>query len=114
MPEGLEPLAVSVLGEALRNAEKHAEPTEVRIAITRVDGAFALEVRNDGISEPGPAPARGSACGSPRTSRCSAAGCSSSGREGDGWRVRLVLPVNGVAGVAAQGPRGCPRHRCRC
>ena len=34
VPEGLEPLAVSVLGEALRNAEKHARPTEVRIAIT--------------------------------------------------------------------------------
>ena len=53
VPEGLEPLAVSVLGEALRNAEKHARPTEVRIAITNLDGAFALEVRNDGLGDVG-------------------------------------------------------------
>ena len=78
VPEGLEPLAVSVLGEALRNAEKHARPTEVRVAITTVDGAFALEVRNDGIAAPdgaelGARPAPGRA-----TSRCNAGECWSS------------------------------------
>src|SRR5882757_7052137 len=49
VPESLEPLAVSILNESLRNAEKHAKPTEVRVTIDERDGAFALEVRNDGL-----------------------------------------------------------------
>ncbi len=49
VPESLEPLAVSILNEALRNAEKHANPAEVRVTIDERDGAFALEVRNDGL-----------------------------------------------------------------
>src|SRR5215211_2628509 len=33
IPRRLEPLAVSVLNEALRNAEKHADPSEVKVSI---------------------------------------------------------------------------------
>ena len=102
VPEGLEPLAVSVLGEALRNAEKHAEPTEVRIAITRVDGAFALEVRNDGIrAQPGASSGLGLRLAAYETLQ--RGGVLEFGREGDGWRVRLVLPVNGVNGARDEG-----------
>ena len=49
VPDSIEPLAQSVLAEALRNADKHAQPTTVRVRIRRVDGTFVLEVRNDGI-----------------------------------------------------------------
>src|SRR4051812_48588947 len=49
VPPRLEPLAVSVLNEALRNAEKHAEPSEVMVSIEAPDEVFALEVRNDGL-----------------------------------------------------------------
>jgi signal transduction histidine kinase len=98
VPDGLEPLAVSVLSEALRNAEKHAEPTHVRVAITRVDGAFALEVRNDGL---GPARPAASGLGLRLASYESLqrGGMLEFGPEGDDWRVRLVLPASDVASV---------------
>jgi signal transduction histidine kinase len=106
VPEGLEPLAVSVLGEALRNAEKHADPTDVRIAITSVDGAFALEVRNDGIRR---RPGAGSGLGLRLAAYESMqrGGMLEFGPEAGEWRVRLVLPVSDVegfvAGVGADG-----------
>jgi len=98
VPEDLEPLAVSVLGEALRNAEKHADPTEVRIAITSVEGAFALEVRNDGLGrEPGSGSGLGLRLAAYETLQ--RGGMLEFGPEGDGWRVRLVLPLNGTSGI---------------
>src|SRR5918999_274613 len=48
VPEGVEPLAQSVLAEALRNADKHADPSSVRVHVGHIDGTFLLEVRNDG------------------------------------------------------------------
>jgi signal transduction histidine kinase len=94
VPEKLEPLAVSVLNEALRNAEKHADPSEVRVTIDAPDGAFLLEVRNDGL-----APADGSASGGSRMGLRLASyeamqrgGMLEYGREGEQWRMRLVLP----------------------
>src|SRR5215212_6115301 len=48
VPADVEPLAQSVLAEALRNADKHADPSIVRVHVGRVDGTFVLEVRNDG------------------------------------------------------------------
>jgi signal transduction histidine kinase len=99
VPPGLEPLAVSVLGEALRNAEKHARPSEVRITISSDQGAFALEVRNDGLrSQPASA---GSGLGLRLASYESLqrGGMLEFGPEGDDWRVRLVLPAGDVASV---------------
>lgn len=103
VPDGLEPLAVSVLGEALRNAEKHAAPSEVRIAITSLDGAFALEVRNDGLT-PRPASA-GAGLGLRLASYESLqrGGMLEFGPEGEQWRVRLVLPAGDVASVVGGG-----------
>jgi signal transduction histidine kinase len=101
VPEGLEPLAVSVLGEALRNAEKHADPSEVRIAITRLDGAFALEVRNDGLGSPG-GPGSGLGLRLAAYESMQRGGMLEFGREGeDEWRVRLLLPAGDVASVVA-------------
>src|SRR3954453_15775717 len=88
VPEKLEPLAVSTLNEALRNAEKHAEPTEVRVTIDAPDGAFLLEVRNDGL----PAEGRGRS-GSRMGLRLASyealqrGGMLEYGREEDQWRV---------------------------
>ncbi len=50
VPVELEPLAQSVLVEAVRNAHKHATPSSVRVRVGAEDGAFVLEVRNDGVS----------------------------------------------------------------
>jgi signal transduction histidine kinase len=95
VPERLEPLAVSILNEALRNAEKHADPTEVKVTIDSPDGAFVLEVRNDGLppASSGEA-ARGSRMGLRLASyeALQRGGMLEYGREEDRWRVRLVLP----------------------
>src|SRR5215217_2533239 len=53
VPAEIEPLAQSVLLEALRNAEKHAKPGSLTICIERRDGTFVLEVVNDGVGPPG-------------------------------------------------------------
>jgi signal transduction histidine kinase len=50
VPPVLEPLAQSVLIEAVRNAQKHASPTRVSVRVGRADGAFWLEVVNDGVT----------------------------------------------------------------
>ena len=93
VPERLEPLAVSVLNEALRNAEKHADPTEVTVTVAAPDGAFILEVRNDGLATDGDG-AGGSRMGL-RLAAYEAlqrGGMLEYGREEDQWRIRLVLP----------------------
>jgi signal transduction histidine kinase len=94
VPEKLEPLAVSVLNEALRNAEKHAEPSEVKVSIAAPGGVFALEVRNDGLPPAGDASPRGSRMGLRLASyeALQRGGMLEYGREEDRWRIRLVLP----------------------
>ncbi|MGA9857269.1 MAG: GAF domain-containing protein [Solirubrobacteraceae bacterium] len=50
VPEPLQPLAQSVLLEAVRNAAKHAQPTHVAVRLGRANGAFWMEVANDGVT----------------------------------------------------------------
>ena len=93
VPSELEPLAQSVLAEALRNADKHARPSRVRVRVAREDGALALEVRNDGVAA---ANGRGAAMGL-RLAAFEAlqrGGVVEFGAEPDReWRVRLVVPI---------------------
>jgi signal transduction histidine kinase len=49
VPERLESLVQSVLAEAVRNAHKHADPTRVGVALRSQEGAFVMEVVNDGV-----------------------------------------------------------------
>jgi signal transduction histidine kinase len=91
VPRRLEGLAQSVLGEALRNARKHAEPTRVDVVVERDADTFSLEVRNDGVGD-GPS---GSGMGL-RLAAFEAIqhrGFVEFGPDGDGWRVRLVVPL---------------------
>jgi signal transduction histidine kinase len=91
VPADLEPLAQSVLAEALRNVAKHAAPSKVEVAVASDDDTFTLEVRNDGVG-PG---ARGAGMGL-RLAAFEALqhggmvefGAPEAGR----WRVRLVVP----------------------
>jgi signal transduction histidine kinase len=94
VPAALEPLAQSVLVEAVRNAHKHARPSRVAVRVGRSDGAFVLEVANDGVA------------GRPRRAgmglRLAALEALQSGgvvefgeREAGTWQVRLVVPVDG-------------------
>ena len=50
IPPALEPLAQSVLTEAVRNVRKHAVAREIAVRVRRDNGVFVLEVSNDGVS----------------------------------------------------------------
>ena len=92
VPPSLEPLAQSVLAEAVRNAHKHASPNRVSVRVGRRDGAFVLEVANDGVT--------GSRHRAGMGLRLAALEALQSGgvvefgvREPGTWQVRLVVPV---------------------
>lgn len=92
LPVDIEPLAQSVLAEAFRNIGKHAAPTRVEVSVARDADTFRLEVRNDGV--------RGRSSGAGMGLRLAAFEALQHGgvvefgaTEGDGWRVRLVVPL---------------------
>jgi signal transduction histidine kinase len=97
VPARVEPLAQSVLSEALRNARKHAAPERVCVHLGRRDGAFVLEVHNDGV----PAQARAAKAGVGL--RLAAVEALQHGgvvefgpAEPGAWRVRLLVPEEGA------------------
>jgi signal transduction histidine kinase len=92
VPVEIEPLAQSVLAEALRNIAKHAAPSTVAVRVASDADTFTLEVRNDGVG-PG---ARGAGMGL-RLAAFEAlqhGGVVEFGTPEVGfWRVRLVVPM---------------------
>jgi signal transduction histidine kinase len=94
VPEELEPLAQSVLIEAVRNAGKHADPTEVEVSLRRIDGAFVMEVCNDGVHGR-PRPASGMGLRLAALEAIQAGGIVEFGEREPGiWRVRLAVPLD--------------------
>jgi nitrate/nitrite-specific signal transduction histidine kinase len=94
VPEHLEPLAQSVVIEALRNADRHSRASATTVRVGETERAFELEVANDGVV-PGP---RGAGLGL-RILTLEALqhnGLLEFGPSGDdGWRVRLLVPSDG-------------------
>ncbi len=92
VPEELEPLAQSVLAEALRNIAKHAAASGIDVEVSRDADTFTLMVRNDGVG----GGARGAGMGL-RLAAFEAlqhGGVVEFGPAGEtGWRVRLVVPL---------------------
>jgi len=92
VPADLEPLAQSVLAEALRNISKHARASRVEVKVSRDADTFKLSIRNDGVR----AGARGAGMGL-RLAAFEAlqqGGVVEFGSCGeDCWRVRLVVPL---------------------
>ncbi|MDE3130040.1 MAG: hypothetical protein KGL16_02715 [Acidobacteriota bacterium] len=92
VPAGLEPVAQSVLAEAVRNVRKHAEPTRVDVRTANVDGAFVLEVINDG-ARAGRAQQPGMGLRLAAFEALQCGGVVEFGPLGEGsWQVRLVVP----------------------
>jgi nitrate/nitrite-specific signal transduction histidine kinase len=52
VPRRLESLTQTVLAEALRNAAKHADPTDIAVEVSRSNGTLAFEITNNGVREP--------------------------------------------------------------
>ena len=89
-PAALEPLAQSVLAEAVRNAHKHAEATSVGVRSEMGDGTFVLEVVNDGVTATeGPA---GMGLRLAGFEALQAGGLLEFGAHDESWQVRLVVP----------------------
>jgi len=92
IPDQFEPVTQSVLGEAIRNARRHAEPTRIDVSVEGDDDTVALEITNDGV---GPAQLGGTGMGL-RIAAFEALQHGASLNFGptgtDHWHVRLVLP----------------------
>jgi signal transduction histidine kinase len=90
-PAALEPLAQSVLAEAIRNSHKHAHATRVGVRSQMRDGTFVLEVTNDGVGGGGEPAGMGLRLAG--FEALQAGGLLEFGaREADRWQVRLVVP----------------------
>ena len=95
VPAPLEPLAQSILAEAVRNVRKHATPTSVEVRTAQLDGAFVLEVVNDGVHAEHPhTPGMGLRLAA--FEALQSGGIVEFGPLGDDrWQVRLVVPHDG-------------------
>ncbi|MGH3100167.1 MAG: sensor histidine kinase, partial [Thermoleophilia bacterium] len=92
VPKRLEPLAQSVLAEAVRNAHKHAQPSRVEVTLDRTDGTLTLEVANDGVS--GRPKSTGMGLRLAALEALQVGGIVEFGeREPGTWRVRLAVPL---------------------
>ena len=92
VPPALEPLAQSVLAEAVRNAHKHATPSVVEVALSRTDDTFILDVVNDGVHEQ--AHSTGMGLRLSALEALQVGGIVEFGQRDPGsWRVRLAVPV---------------------
>ncbi|MEY2517244.1 MAG: hypothetical protein QOJ89_4602 [bacterium] len=93
VPAALEPLAQSVLTEAVRNARKHADAQRLTVRAQTRDGTLVLVIENDGV------PAlRGASTGVglrlAALEALQAGGLVEFGeREPGTWQVRLVVPI---------------------
>ncbi|HTU28143.1 MAG TPA: GAF domain-containing protein [Solirubrobacteraceae bacterium] len=95
VPSELEPLAQSVLTEAVRNAAKHAKPTRVSVRLGREGGAFSMEILNDGVDSEVHGRARaGMGLRLAALEALGVGGVIEFGeREPGSWQVRLVVPI---------------------
>ena len=96
VPAALEPLAQSVLTEAMRNARKHSDAQRLVVRARVDDGTFVLEIENDGV----PATRSGSTGVGLRLAALEAlqaGGLVEFGQRTPGtWQVRLVVPIPDV------------------
>jgi signal transduction histidine kinase len=93
IPPALEPLAQTIVAEAVRNARKHAHPTTIAVGVERDGDAIAIAIVNDGVGAGAPA---GAGVGL-RLAAFEALEFGAAVDFGrtlpDRWHVRLVLPL---------------------
>jgi signal transduction histidine kinase len=94
IPAEVEPLAQSVLAEAVRNAHKHAGPTKVEVCLEVRDGdTLVLDVINDGVRTK--ARQHGMGLKLAALEALQLGGIVEFGeREPGTWRVRLAVPLD--------------------
>jgi len=93
IPPTLEPLTQSVLAEAINNARRHAQPSRVGVSLSQADGAFTLEIANDGVDHPPGRTGTGMGLRLAGFEALQHGGVLEYGRRGRRqWHVRLVVP----------------------
>jgi signal transduction histidine kinase len=93
VPAALDPLAQTVVAEAVRNARKHARPRAIDVTVVQDGAVLAIDVANDGVGPDAPA---GAGVGL-RLAAFEALEFGAAVDFGrvppDRWHVRLVLPL---------------------
>jgi signal transduction histidine kinase len=93
VPRELEPLAQSVLGEAVRNVRKHSDARLLVVRVDRANGLFVLEVENDGVADRGRAGPPGMGLRLAALEALHVGGLLEFGERTPGtWQVRLAVP----------------------
>jgi signal transduction histidine kinase len=93
VPAELEPLAQSVLTEAVRNARKHADARRLLVRTHTSDGTLVLEIENDGVPVLRAA-STGVGLRLAALEALQAGGLIEFGQRTPGtWQVRLVVPI---------------------
>jgi signal transduction histidine kinase len=83
-----------VLAEALRNATKHGHPSVVNVRVRRADGAFVLEVVNDGADGAQSESGGGMGLRLAALEALQHGGVLEFGAPDHGsWRIRLMVPM---------------------
>ncbi|HWI74078.1 MAG TPA: GAF domain-containing protein [Baekduia sp.] len=94
VPAALEPLAQSVLAEAVRNVRKHAAAREIAVRVRRENGVFVLEVSNDGVTGRRPPGPPGMGLRLAALEAIHVGGVVEFGERPSGrWQVRLAVPT---------------------
>jgi signal transduction histidine kinase len=94
VPAALEPLAQSVLIEAIRNARRHARPTYVSVRVQPAGDAVVVEIVNDGVH--GHRRKAGMGLRLAALEALQYGGVVEFGlRDPATWQVRLVVPLDG-------------------
>ena len=94
VPADLEGLSQAVLAEALHNADKHARPELIGVRVAAPDGAFVLEVTNDGVDPGRSGTGAGMGLRLAALDALARGGVVEFGPAGEGlWRVRMLVPL---------------------
>lgn len=94
VPPQLEPVAQSVLAEALRNADRHSRPTRIDVRVAADGTTFKLEIENDGAGSGDGTRGGGLGLRIAALEALRYEGLVEFGAlPGDRWRVRLLAPM---------------------
>jgi signal transduction histidine kinase len=94
VPADLEPLANSVLSEALRNADRHSRPSVIDVRVSSDGQTFSLAIENDGAGDGQSTRGGGLGLRLAALEALRYEGLVEFGAcPGNRWRVRLVVPV---------------------
>ncbi len=100
VPRRLESLTQTVLAEALRNAAKHADPTQIAVEVSGSNGTLAFEITNDGVKEPPIGQPTGIGLRLASIEALQHEGVVEFGRlDNHRWRLRLVCPTEDSDGA---------------